>query len=467
MPVRRLIHSQLVRLAVLLPAPLGIVAPQQPARAEERTAEFERYMDACNEVEHFSGTVHVTRDGSTLFSKGYGLANAEHQVPNTPQTKFRLGSITKQFTAMAILILQEQGKLALDDAIGKYFDDPPGAWKDVTVHHLLSHTSGVPSYTSDPEYPRRMAQPETVKSMIARFKDKPLDFSPGEKFAYSNSGYFLLGAIIERVSGASYEAFLKQAIFGPLGMSDSGYDHPTTLLPHRAAGYVRKGDVLENAEYLDMSQPYAAGSLYSTVLDLTTWDRALAEGKLVSKESMTRMFTPVKNNYAYGWAVTDRSGRKEISHGGGINGFATDILRYPDQNLCVIVLCNVVPANPGRVARDLGAIALGEPYKLPRVRSVARIDPAIFDEYVGRYEISPDRIITITREGDHLMAQATGQPRLEIFPESETEFFLKVTDLQLTFVKDDQGHVSHMVVHQLGRDSRAKRVAPEPKDEPR
>ena len=454
-------NVQFVRLLLLLSVPLGIATraqAQPPAGAEVPTAKFEQYMDACVAVEHFSGTVHVTREGSPILSKGYGLANIEHQVPNTPRTRFRLGSITKQFTAMAIMILNEQGKLVIDETIGKYFDDPPSAWGAVTIHHLLTHTSGVHSYTSDPEYTKKMAQSETVKGMIARFKDKPLDFTPGEKFAYSNSGYFLLGAIIERVSGTSYEAFLKQAIFDPLGMSDTGYDHAATILPHRAAGYVRKGDVVENAPYLDMTQPYAAGSLYSTVLDLATWDRALSEGKLISKESMARMFTPVKNEYAYGWSVPGRPGRKGMGHGGGINGFATNILRFPDDKVCVIVLCNMLPVNPGRVANDLAAITFGEPYKLPKVRTVAAVDPRTYDAYVGRYEVAPDRILTITREGDHLMSQPTGQRKLEIFPESETEYFLKVNDIQITFVKDEQGNVTHLVVHQGGRDMPAKRL---------
>jgi CubicO group peptidase (beta-lactamase class C family) len=435
------------------------LAPQ--ARADDLTSKFEQYMDACVAVDHFSGSVLVTRDGKALFSKGYGLANAEHQVPNTPQTRFRLGSITKQFTAMAILILQERGKFTVEDPIGKYLDDAPEAWKGVTIHHLLTHTSGIPSYTADPEYGKKMAQPETVKSMIARFKDKPLDFRPGEKFAYSNSGYFLLGAIIEKVSGVSYEAFLKEAIFDPLDMKDTGYDRHATVLPRRASGYNRKGDALENAEYLDMAQPYAAGSLYSTVEDLAKWDRALDDGELISEESMARMFTPAKDDYAYGWHVTTRSGRKEVGHGGGINGFATDILRYPDQKVCVVVLCNVLPANPGRVAHDLAAIAFGEPYKLPRARVVAKVAPEVYDAYLGRYEIAPDDYMTITREGDRLMAQPKGKRKVEIFPESETEFFLKVADVQLTFVRDDEGKATHVVLHQGGRETKAKRLEPD------
>jgi CubicO group peptidase (beta-lactamase class C family) len=446
--------SCLVRILVLLPT----LYLTSPARGLDVTSKYDEYLDACVRVRHFSGAVLVIRDGMTIFSKGYGLANAEHQVPNAPETRFRLGSITKQFTAMAILILQERGKLAVGDPIGKYLEDAPESWKGVTIHHLLTHTSGIHSYTSDPDYVKKMAQPETVKSMIARFRDRPLDFKPGERFQYSNSGYFLLGAIIEKVSGQSYEAFLREAIFDPLDMKDTGYDHPGTVLAHRASGYTRKGDILENAAYLDMAQPYAAGSLYSTTLDLARWDRALHDGALITKESMTRLFTPEKNDYAYGWSVTTRSGRKEIGHGGGINGFATDIVRYPDQNVCVVVLCNVVPANPGRIARDLAAITFGELVAIPRVRTVAKVAPELLDACAGRYALGPGRVMTITHEGESLFAQPANQPKLEFFPESETEFFAKVVDVQITFVKDEMGKVTHLVLHQGGGEAKAKRL---------
>ncbi len=410
-------------------------------KAGDLTSKFDEYMNACVKQDRFSGAVLVTKDGETLFGKGFGFANAEHEVPNTTRTKFRLGSITKQFTAMAILILHERGKLKVEDPVGKYVDDAPKAWEGVTIRHLLTHTGGIPSYTDDLAYRFKMMMPETVHSMIARFRDKPLDFPPGEKFHYSNSGYFLLGAIIEKVSGKKYEAFLKEAIFDPLGMKDTGYDHFATVLPGRASGYTRQKDSLVNAEYLDMSQPYSAGSLYSTALDLARWDRALVEGKLISKASYDEMYTPLKDHYAYGWVVTTTGGRKEIQHGGGINGFVTQILRYPDQRTCVVVLCNVLPANPGRLAHDLAAIAFGEPYELPGTRKVAKVDPKIYDAYAGRYQLEPKVIATITREGDHLMIQLTGQPRLEMFPESETVFFLKVVDATITFVKDGKGAV--------------------------
>jgi CubicO group peptidase (beta-lactamase class C family) len=428
------------------------------ARADDLTPRFEGYMKTCVEVNHFSGAVLVSKGGETLFGRGYGFANAEHQVPNTTRTKFRLGSITKQFTAMAILILQERGKLKVEDPVGRYLDDAPKAWAGVTIHHLLTHTGGVPSYTDDPGYRKKMMMPETVKSMIARFRDKPLDFQPGEKFHYSNSGYFLLGAIIEKVSGKSYEAFLKEAIFDPLGMRDTGYDHAATLLPSRASGYTRAQDGLVNAEYLDMTQPYAAGSLFSTVEDLALWDRSLDAGKLISKESYAKLYTPLKSNYAYGWVVTTANGRKEIHHGGGINGFVTENLRYPDQKVCVVVLCNVLPMNPGRVAHDLAAITFGESYELPRARKVAKVDLKVYDAYAGRYQLEPKVIATISRDGDRLLLEVTNQPRIEMFPESETVFFLKVVDATITFVKDDKGKVSHIVINRGGLDSKAMRI---------
>jgi CubicO group peptidase (beta-lactamase class C family) len=442
-------------LALALLAASGL-APT--ARAQDHTPRFEEYMSACVEVNHFSGAVLVSKDGKTLFSKGYGFANIEHQVPNTPRTKFRLGSITKQFTAMAILILQERGKLKVEDPVGKYIDGAPKAWEGVTIHHLLTHTGGVPSYTDDPGYTKKMMMPETVKSMIARFRDKPLDFKPGEKFHYSNSGYFLLGAIIEKVSGKTYEAFLKEAIFDPLGMKDTGYDHSATIIPGRASGYTLTKDGLVNAEYLDMAQPYSAGSLYSTVEDLARWDRALNEGKLISKESYAKMYTPLKNTYAYGWIVTTARGRKEIQHGGGINGFVTQILRYPDQKVCVVVLCNVLPMNPGRVARDLAAIAFGESYERPSARKVAKVDPKFYDAYVGRYQVEPKVIATVARDGEHLRIRLTDQPEIEMFPESESVFFVKVDEVTLQFVKDDKGKVSHMVIRQGGREVKCRRL---------
>ncbi len=441
----------------LLVFPL-VFSSVRPAHAEDLTSKFDQYMDASVKVDHFSGSVLVSRDGQVLFAKGYGLANREHNIPNTPSTKFRLGSITKQFTAMAIMILVDEGKIKVDDPVSKCLDNAPKTWDGVTIHHLLTHTSGIHNYTADLDYVKKMTVPETVKSMIGRFKDKPLDFKPGEKFSYSNSGYFLLGAVIEHVSKMSYEEFLRRRIFEPLGMKDSGYDHPSKVLEHRASGYQPNGDGFMNASYLDMSQPYAAGSLYSTVLDLAKWDRALSDGKLISKEAYRKMYTTAKNDYAYGWGVMTISGRKRIGHGGGINGFITQIVRYPDDKLCVIALCNVVPNSPAKVANGLAAIALGDPYRLPAEHKVAAVDPKIFDAYAGRYQISSDRRADVIREGARLFVELSGQPRQELFPESETDFFLKTRDVQFRFLKGNESRASQLILYYPGGEEKGQRI---------
>lgn len=431
-------------------------ATRAQAPAPDLTAKVEEYMAAQMKVNLFSGTVLIAKDDKVVLSKGYGLANRELDIANGSHTKFRLGSITKQFTSAAILLLEEAGKLSTVDPICKYLDPCPATWQPVTIHHLLTHTSGIPSYTDQPEYRRSMSENKTKEQMMAGVRDMPLEFAVGEQYRYNNSGYFLLGMIIEKASGKEYADFLRVGVFDPLGMKDSGYDVSAAILPRRASGYSRRGEGVANAAYLDMGQPYAAGSLYSTVEDLYQWDRALEARKLLSTKSYEKMWTPFKNNYAYGWSLPPGK-HKSIAHGGGINGFSTYISRYPDDKACVIVLSNLESGNAGNVARALAAILFGEPYQIPRERVVAKVDPRIYDAYVGKYELSPTFALTITREGDRLMSQATNQRKAEIFPESDTKFFLRVVDAQITFVKDASGKVSELILHQ-GRDQRAKKV---------
>jgi CubicO group peptidase (beta-lactamase class C family) len=429
------------------------------AAAQDPAPKFDEYLNALADQQSFAGSVLVAHDGKVIFSKGYGLANVELDVPNTPQTKFRLGSITKQFTATGILLLQERGKLSVADPICKYFDNCPAAWSEVTVHHLLSHTGGIPNFTSFPDYMPKMMMPVTTQEMIARFKDKPLDFKPGEKWDYSNSGYFLLGAIIERVSGESYESFLRKNIFDPLKLTGTGYDHFDTILKKRATGYSLSKGKMVNSAFLDMTQPYSAGSLYSTVEDLFLWNEALYSGKVLSAKSFEMMTTTVKNNYAYGLGVETKFNRKMIAHGGGINGFATFIARFPEEKLTIVVLRNAdygVPG-PGKLSQDLAAIVFGEKYEIPKHVTEIKVEPKVLDGYLGKYQLAPNFVLTISRSGDQLMAQATGQPQLALFAESETTFFPKVIDLKITFVKDETGKVTHLILHQ-GGDRQAKKI---------
>lgn len=440
---------------------LLLFVPARGGEEEPREQKLEAYLRACVDVEGFSGSVLVADGGKTLLAKGYGLANREHEVANTPQTKFRLGSITKQFTAMAVLMLAEQGKLKVDDGVSVHFSAAPEAWKDITLHHLLSHTAGLTNFTNSPEYRRKWMLPSPPSETIKRFINQPLEFAPGGQFRYSNSGYILLGEIIEQVAGQSYAEFLRKQIFEPLEMKDSGYDTHEAILQHRAAGYERNEQGIANADYLDMTQPHAAGALYSTVEDLYRWDQALNDSKLVSKESLEKMYTPVKGNYAYGWQVTKRGGRTQIAHGGGINGFSTYILRVPAEKLCVVVLSNLVPSPVGRMGGDLAAIVWGEPYAVPKQRQVAQVDPKLYESYAGRYQLLPEFIFTISREGERLMVQATNQGKIEFQPESEAKFFSKLIGAEITFVKGDKGDVTHLILHQGGRDQTAKRLPAE------
>jgi CubicO group peptidase (beta-lactamase class C family) len=452
-----LTRSLVVLLAGLAAARANADPPTEPPSQETIAAKADEYCRAQVAVNRFSGAVLVAKGDQVLFAKGYGLANIERQVPITPQTKFRLGSITKQFTAMAILILAEQGKLSVDDPTSKHVECPE-AWKDVTIHHLLTHTSGIPSFTSLAGYGASMPLPSSPSKTLDRVREMKLEFTPGEKFAYSNSGYVLLGQIIEQASGKSYEDFLRESIFDPLSMQDTGYDSAYKILPHRAAGYRRLGDQMANAQYLDMTIPHAAGALYSTVEDLHRWSCALDEKKLIASAAYEKMFTPVKGNYGYGWMIDKQFGRPRVGHGGGINGFVTYIARFPEEKLCAIALCNVEPSGAGTVGSALAAIALGEKYDLPRERKFISVDASIFDSLAGTYEIEPKFALTITREGDRLMGQATGQLKLELRPESETKFYLKEADAEITFVKDDDGNVTKLILRQGGRETEAKRV---------
>jgi CubicO group peptidase (beta-lactamase class C family) len=440
------------RLVVLITLSL-LAACALAQEAAPITSKLDEYLSAAAK-QGFSGSALVARDGKVIFSKGYGMADAEWDIPNTPQTKFRLGSITKQFTAASILLLQERGKISVQDQICKFFDNCPEPWKEVTIHHLLTHTAGIPNFTSFPDYQKTMMIPVTMESLVARFKDKPLDFKPGEKMSYSNSGYVALGHIIEKVTGETYESFLQKNIFEPLKMSNSGYDRHGAILKNRATGYSLKNGKRVNSEYLDMTIPHAAGALYSTVEDLFAWNEALFSDKLLSAKSREVMMTVDKNNYAYGLAVSQQHNRKMVSHGGGINGFNTSLARFPEDKVTVVVLRNTDygAPNPGKISQDLAAIVLGVP---PRV--AVKIDPKILDAYVGQYELRPNFVLTMTREGDSLMTQATGQPKFELFPESETKFFLKDVDAQVTFVKDDKGAITNLILHQ-GVDQTAKKI---------
>jgi CubicO group peptidase (beta-lactamase class C family) len=431
----------------LIPAQNSSASPT----AEQISAKVDEYMNAAVKVDGFSGSILVARDGKPLVSKGYGMANIELDVPNSSSTVFRLGSITKQFTAMAIMILQERGKLNVSDSICKYFAECPAAWQAITVKHLLTHTSGIPSYTSFPDFAKTAVRPISSAEMFGLLKDKPLDFAVGEKYAYNNSAYFLLGTIIEKVSGQSYADFLQENIFTPLGMKETGYDVSARIIKKRAAGYARQSGEFINAAYLDMTIPGAAGALYSTTGDLLIWDQALYTEKLISRKSLDETFTPFKNNYGYGWSIGKQFDRQVIAHGGAIFGFATQISRFPTDKVTVIVLSNVQGAPAGRIANDLAAINFGAAYKIPQERKEITVDPKVLEKYAGDYQLAaPKIVISILFENGRLFGQVAGQSKFALSAESETVFFSKDVNLQITFTKDAQGQTTGMLFSQGG-----------------
>jgi len=420
-------------------------------------ARMEQVVQSYAANRQFMGSVLVAKGGEVLLSKGYGSANLEWDVPNSPATKFRLGSITKQFTAASILLLQERGKLNVNDPVSKHMADAPAAWDKVTIYNLLTHTSGIPSFTGFPEYPKWEPFATTAAEAVARFRDKPLDFAPGEKWSYSNSGYLLLGYLIEKITGGSYEKFVRENIFTPLGMRDSGYDSNSAVISHRASGYVHGAGGLENAGYINMTIPHAAGALYSTTEDLLKWEQGLFGGKLLSAASLKTMTTPFKHDYACGLGVATKDGRTVIEHGGGIEGFNTQLTYYPEDKLTVVVLANVNGGAPGEIAAKLSAVAHGEAVKLAGEHKEIALDPKALAPYAGTYELAPGVNMLITLEGTQLSEKPGNQPAFPIFPESETSFFLKVVDAQIEFVKDSSGAVTHLVLHQGGHDQKAAR----------
>lgn len=370
--------AKIAFLTTILVAMVGLhVTLGQP-----KTEKIDRLMKLYSEYGQFNGTVLVAEHGNVIYKRGFGLADMEWDIPNEPDTKFRLGSITKQFTSMIILKLVQEGKLKLDGRITDYLPDYPKKTGDkITIHHLLTHTSGIPGYTEFPNFFRDFSRnPSTPQAFVRFFADSALLFEPGAKFSYSNSGYFLLGVIIEKVTGRPYERILQEYILDPLNMKNTGYDHHDTILKKRARGYEKRGGSYLNAEYLDMSLPFSAGGLYSTVEDLYLWDQALYTEKLLPKESRDLLFKQyvpgVGAWYGYGWVTgkspvgSIRDSVNTIGHGGGINGFNTLISRIPSAKDLIVLFNNTGEARLGAISRAITGILYDKPYDLPQ-RSVA------------------------------------------------------------------------------------------------
>jgi CubicO group peptidase (beta-lactamase class C family) len=560
-------------------------ASNEPAGSH--AAKIDEVVTAFHDAGQFNGSVLVAEAGEVIYENGVGWANIEWEVPNTPDSKHRIGSVTKQFTSAIILQLVEEGEIELDAPIATYLPGYPAEQgSKVTVHHLLNHTSGIPSYTGLPDFIQEQGRdPFTPDELIEVFWDMPLEFEPGSDWAYNNSGYFMLGRIIENVTGDEYDDVLRERILEPFGLDDSGYDHNGEIQPHEASGYRHTMTGFEHASYLDSSLPYAAGMMYSTVRDLYRWDRALADGAkpFQSMETKELWYTPGLEDYAYGWSVRDEQIGDDgptvrvIEHGGGINGFNTAYLRYPDQQNMIAVIDNT-EGNPGAIAAQLARVLYDQPTEAPkpeisrviaatieeqgvtagieeykRLRSEAPDDydfaeselnnlgyfllrdgdveaaiavftlnteqypdafntfdslgeaykeagqvelaiqnyerslelnpgnqngrrmlaelgvetdeaeglvlPAeVLERYTGDYELQPGFVISISRDGTRLLAQATGQPQFELFAQSQTRFFLREVAAQIEFHLESSGPAVALTLFQNGQEVRGARV---------
>jgi len=495
-------------------------------------------------------TALVAINGEIVYYKAFGIANLELNVKMEPDMVFEIGSITKQFTAVSILMLKEQGKLNLDDDITKFIKDYPTHGHNISIHHLLTHTSGIKSYTSMENWAPVWRKDFEPNELIDFFKNEPMDFAPGEEFRYNNSAYFILGYIIEKVSGQTYEQFIETNIFKHLGMNSSFYGSNSEIIKKRAYGYQKQEDFV-NAEYLSLTQPYAAGSIMSTVNDLFIWNRAIRSNKLIKKESIELAFTNYelnngeKINYGYGWFINEINGSPTIEHGGGIFGYITNSIYKPNEDVFIAVFSNCDCNGPGQISTEMAAIAIGKPYPNEKdivslesdylkklvgvydfedstsriitlegnqlysqrkgstkfklfsinedlfffensfatiqfkengnelesifisrinktkgvktdkpipVHNEIQLNSEILKKYIGVYEINPGFNITITLEDGKLMSQATGQEKFEIFAESQTNFFLKVVDAQIEFVKSDNDNYESFILYQGGQE---------------
>jgi CubicO group peptidase (beta-lactamase class C family) len=411
----------------------------------------------------FMGTVLVAEGDRILLDQGYGMADLEWNIPNSPEAKFRLGSLTKQFTATLVLLLQQDGKLHIEDPVGKYLPDAPKSWAKITLANLLGHTSGIPNFTSEKEFGAWGMSKHTVAEEIAFFRDKPLEFEPGSKFSYSNSNYEVLGAVIEKVSGETYGDLLRKRIFQPLGMQDTGLDTDELILPKRAQGYSPGKDGLVHARSESMTVPWAAGSIYSTTGDLLRWERALFGGKVLNDASLAAMTTAGKGDYGMGVMVGQQEGVKVIQHAGGIEGFNTQLTYVPDRKITIVVLSNVNGAAPTAMGAQLLDVAMGKSVILASERKPVPITKEELQKFTGVYDLAPTFALTVAVSGDSLTIQGTNQPALPAMYQGAAgghpRFFVPQVNAEIEFLPDATGAMGSLVLHQGGDHPAKKRSA--------
>lgn len=431
---------------------VGISAARAESAAQCQARDFQaaagQAIDALAASQSFTGAVLVAVDGKPVLRRAVGEANREWHVANTVDTRFRIGSATKTFTAVAVLRLVDEGKVALDDPVAKYLPSLPQAWAGVTIRMLLSHTSGVPDYIYAPTFRERESRlVQTPEGLVALVRDKLLDFAPGAGWRYSNTGFVLLGMVIEKASGHPYAAYLSETFFKPLGMADTGYETEDAVTPRRALGYMRTGDGWTAGPFIAPSAAYAAGALFSTVDDLLKWDQALYGDRLVSKSARDLMFADYRNHYGLGWQVDEAWSARRISHGGATPGFQASFQRYPDRRLTVAALSNSELGVAEKLATDLAGLCLGAQVYPAEIT----LAPTALDTFTGDYRNADGFPVKVIRRGTRLAAYFGNQPATTLYAVGPAAFFTRESDARLSF-RDEVGGSKAMVVRQNGTD---------------
>ncbi|MFH1418223.1 MAG: serine hydrolase [Planctomycetota bacterium] len=450
---------RLIGAVMLLARPAGVALAGDDLAAMAAT--MDKALSAIYPADEPGAAVLVVKGGAVVLRKGYGLANMEHNIPITPDSVFRVGSMSKFFTATAILMLVEQGKVSLDDEITRFLPDYPTHGEKITIKHLMAHTSGIWDYLNLPKMQDGWREDITVEGLIDLFKDKPLSFKPGEGFSYSNSNYILLGAVIEKVTGQTYEAFVDEHLFAPAGMKHTCYGGHLKIIRNRAAGYERSDDGYLNARFLNMMEPYAAGGHVSTVDDLWRWNKAYRGGRFLSRKMLDQALKRFTLNngkevpLASGCGISTFQGHTIIIYAGGIHGFNSQAVIMPDEDLHVILLSNNPWYQPpvAEVAARLTAIAIGKPLGEPKA---IPLDAKVLDSLAATYRVPDDEGLLVpggdewifTREDGGLSWERKGfgrnQPLLAI---TESEFYFKINaQRRMEFVRNKDGKVSHVLL---------------------
>jgi CubicO group peptidase (beta-lactamase class C family) len=408
------------------------------AQAQDSPAKYREYLDAAANVDKFSGTVLIARRGRVILEQSYGLADRKANQPNTNDTMYRIGSMSKPITATAVMVLRDQGKLKLEDSICLYLSPCPDAWKAIKLTNLLTHTSGIPDVVKFPDYMEFRVKPHTPQQMMDLIASRPVDFASGAKFVYCNSNFILLGVVIEKASGMRYEKYLAKNVLAPAGMKHTGYE--ANLAGRMANGYVRDGDNYRDPDPSDMSVRFSAGGLFSTADDLLALTRALQAGTVLKQSTVTEMWTDRGNGYGYGWIPDDEKGHKSIGHNGRIDGFASSFRLFQDDDLFIAILSNVNGTNTERMIGVLAAISHGEPFRMPKVRTFISVPAATLAQYEGRYKLPWGLVLVVTHEGDQLFGRAEQEKKpTEWKAESTTKFYVPPADIEIDFEKDASG----------------------------